>query len=408
MLEDNAKIQLSEAAHRNKKSVGCEPEKLSRSSLWGGNYDRSRKKIKLKRRENPLKEPLYTLEHVQQTYPLIKNGGFEYKEWIRLAKGVELKFYSPGHVLGGAICVFKIAKRNGFLYLGFSGDLGRDDGVILPPPQVVEEPLDHWFTESTYGGRIHPPRAEEIALLQQLVKEAVEEKRTIIIPSFALERTQEIIYLVSQAIDKGLIPKIPIYLDSPMSAKITQAFSGYWRSPGLFKGQEELSFNPFCPEENKLLHLIINSADSVALMSAPFPKIVVSSSGMCEAGRVRGHLRAWLRRENATVCLVGYMVEGSLGWKLKQKWPIVRMNNEEIVVKAKIVAFEGFSAHADSPFLVAYAGLIADKNSPNFKSVFELHGEKKGALDLKVELMEKLGISGDRIIIPREGDVYYL
>jgi metallo-beta-lactamase family protein len=201
---------------------------------------------------------------------------------------------------------------------------------------------------------------------------------------------------------------VPIFIDSPLAAKITQIFSASWNSPGLFKGQSELSFNPFCPEQNKLLRLAIEQAESSKLIASNEPGIIIAGSGMCDAGRVRGHLRVGLGKESTTVCLVGYMAEGSLGRKLKEGWPLVRMNREEIIVKAKIVVFESFSAHADSPFLNAYAKLITENNPTALKGVFVIHGERKSGLDLKIELMQTLNMEGDRIIVPKIGDVFAL
>lgn len=406
MLEDNAKIQLSEALFREKKLKKYLPEKSSFSKTWLGNYDKTKRKAKSQRQHDPLCEPLYTMEHVKETCALIKAGGYQYEEWIKLTNGIDLKFYPSGHVLGGAICVFRISKRKGFLYLGFSGDLGRSDGVILPPPKLVEEPINYWFTESTYGGRTHPLREQEIERLLAVIEKAVVEKKKIIIPSFALERTQEIIYLISKYIAQKNIPEIPIFLDSPMAVKITKIFSSSWHSPGLFKGQNELHFNPFCPEENKLLRLVVDQDASSKLIEAEGPCIVIAGSGMCDAGRVRGHLRKGLGKEKTIICLVGYMTEGSLGRKLKEHHPLVRMNGEEILVKANVLVFESFSAHADSPFLNTYVRNLANNPDSALKGVFIVHGEKKSGLDLKVELMKNLKMKGDEIVIPKIGDIF--
>jgi metallo-beta-lactamase family protein len=408
MLEDNARIQLHEAAYRKKKARQVAKNEIPAERRWLGNYDRLRKKSQSRGCFNPLTEPLYTLDHVKSTCALVKVGGFEYEEWIRLAKGVDLKFYPSGHVLGGAICVVRIETKDGLKHLGFSGDLGRADGIILPPPKIVNEPIDHWFSESTYGGRTHPERDEEIERLLAVVKNAAANGGKIIIPSFALERTQEVIYLLSKHMADGDIPKIPIFLDSPMASKITSVFSQSWHSPGLFKGQNELSFNPFCSEQNRLLRLVTGQDESSKLIEAEGAHIVIAGSGMCDAGRVRGHLRKNLPEKETTVCLVGYMTEGSLGRKLKEHWPLVRMNGEEIAVNANIVVFESFSAHADSPFLNAYAQEVAAKNESGLKNVFIIHGERKSALDLKVELMKTLSMEGKNIIMPKIGDVFVL
>ena len=193
-----------------------------------------------------------------------------------------------------------------------------------------------------------------------------------------------------------------------MATKITAVFSESWHSPGLFRGQDDLSFNPFCPERNPWLKLVTSPEDSSALLDADGPYIVVAGSGMCDAGRVRGHLRRNLAKKETTVCLVGYMTEGSLGRKIKERWPLVRMNGEEISVKADIVVFESFSAHADGDFLCEYAKKAFDNSRETLDKVFLLHGEKKGALDLKVELMQTLEMDGSKVVIPKNGDIFAL
>jgi metallo-beta-lactamase family protein len=415
MLADSAKIQ-AEMLHGLKKTAkmtGAKVKKtIPRDQAALGKHDKVKRK-KASERSIQSEEPLYTLEDVDRTGYLIKNGGYEYQEWIKLFNhGVSLKFYQSGHVLGGAICVIKVKTRVGEIHLGFSGDLGRSDGIILPPPAIVEEPIDFWFTESTYGGKVHPDREDEIKDLMALIREAVEQKKKIIIPSFALERAQEILYLLSYAMQAGEIPKIPVYLDAPMASKITSIFADSW-DDGMFAGQERLEFNPFNPGENKQLNIVANPIDSLALVNMPGPYVVIAGSGMCDAGRVRDHLRAGLPNPNVIVCLVGYMAKSSLGRKLKEGLPLVNMNREEIIIKAKIVCFDSFSAHADSLFLVDYARTILA--NPGYatkkRKIFIVHGEEKSSAFLKLELMEALGPEADiseKIIIPKLNEEFVL
>ncbi|MEI6379054.1 MAG: MBL fold metallo-hydrolase [Candidatus Falkowbacteria bacterium] len=412
MLADSAKIQAEtcyaiKASAKANVKVGAK-RKISRDQQALG----KREKLKNKKNGQPIvaaEEPLYTMEDVEKTCSLIKNGGFPYQEWIKLFNhGVSLKFYQSGHVLGGAICVIRVKTKTKDIYLGFSGDLGRHDGIILPPPATIEEKIDYWFTESTYGGKVHPEREDEIKQLIALIKEAVVQKKKIIIPSFALERAQEIIYLLSYYMQIGDIPEIPIYLDAPMASTITNIFADSW-DEGMFAGQERLKFNPFNPDENKFLHIIPTQLDSLALVKAPGPYIVIAGSGMCDAGRVRDHLRAGLGNPNIIVCLVGYMAKNSLGRKLKDGLPIVNMNKKEIVVKARIKCFDSFSAHSDSPFLVSYAKALVDNHSAedSLRKIFIVHGEENSSAFLKLELLEALA---DRkyplknIIIPKLND----
>lgn len=400
MLEDSVKIQTETIAAkaRVRKKAVRKNRTSCRDKMTLGNFDKfkDKEKMEVRDRSQPKDDLLYTLADVEKTCSLVKNDGCEYQEWIRLSNKCSLKFYQSGHVLGGAICVIRIKTRNEKeVYLGFSGDLGRRDGIILPPPAIIKEPINYWFTESTYGGQTHPAREDEIKKLIGIVQEAVLKKQKIIIPSFALERAQEIIYLLSYYMDIGIIPKIDIYLDSPMATKITDVFADSWNE-GMFADQGKLKFNPFDTEANKFFKVVYEKNDSNDLIAKPGPYIVVAGSGMCHAGRVRSHLRAGLGDPNVNVCLVGYMAEHSLGRKLKNGLPLVNMDKERIIIKAKIIAFESFSAHADSPFLVSYAEAIADKST----KIFIVHGEERSSAFLKLELMEALKKIESDIIIP--------
>jgi metallo-beta-lactamase family protein len=395
MIDDSVKIQLAEAAYLNKKLLKEEDSKKGKD--WDastlGNYD------KIKKRESEHKnktcyEPLYNSSDADLVYDLIKNNGYDYHKWIRLTHVIKLKFYPSGHVMGGAIVVLRLTSKPKDVYFCFTGDLGRKDGIILPPPEVVKEPIDYLFLESTYGGRVHPERSHEIEKLLDLIRGGDENNKRIIIPSFALERSQEIIYLLSYYMDQGVIPEVPIFLDSPLGSKITATFAEAW-SQRMFSDQDRLKFNPFNPSTNKFFNIISEQKISDSLIASSGSYIVIAGSGMCDAGRVRGHLRANLGKTDTTVCLVGYMAESSLGRKLKDGLEMVKMNGEEIDVKAKIISFDSFSAHADGPYLVEYAKLVLTSNRRNPQSIFLIHGEGKSAKDLQKDLQVNLSNSVD-------------
>jgi len=410
MLRDSAKIQTKEAlilrAKLRKQKQSDRKEDFSRDKVTMGNYDKKKKNHKNNKTNV---EPLYDLNDVEQTCGLIKNDGLPYGTWHKLAKNVSLKFYPSGHVLGGAICVIKIESSPQNIYLGFSGDLGRDDGVILPPPKMINEPVDYWFIESTYGGKKHPAREDEIAKLLNLIKEVYASGKKMIIPSFALERAQEIIYLLSYYMQIKKIPQISIFLDSPMATEITKVFATNW-DLGMFIGQDKLSFNPFQADNGSDLKTITDDKASIDLMKAPGPYIVIAASGMCDAGRVRTHLRAGLGNDKTVVAIIGYMTKNSLGRKLKDGLTIVRMNGEEIIVKAKIVVFNSFSAHADGPHLVNYTKGVVDLQTEKKTKIFIVHGEEEGATNLKMDLINALPKNSwpEQIIIPKLGQTIIL
>ena len=317
MLEDSAKIQAAEVAYLMKTT---------------------RKKV----------EPLYSDAEVIKAQSLIRVS-CRYHQWLRLTKNIHVKLYASGHVIGGAIIVLRIKDEEKNSYFCFTGDLGRRDGIILPAPEMVKEEIDYLVIESTYGGKVHPTRDEEIQKLLELIQISAKKNKRVIIPSFALERTQEIIYLLSYHMKQGNIPKVPIYLDAPLGGKITKIFAEVWER-AMFLDQAMLDFNPFDEEQNPFLNIINEKSESDELIEKEGNYIVIAGSGMCDAGRVRGHLRAHLGEDNTIVFLVGYMAKNSLGRLLKES-RVVRMNKEEITVRAEIVAFDSFSAHADGPFL---------------------------------------------------------
>lgn len=388
MLEDSAKIQMAEAGYISSKALkepdGYRDKGKSRDRLTRGNYDRARRKKNDQKKKSRCR-PLYTIDDVDTVDGLIKNGGYGYYQWIRLAHGLSLKFYPSGHVMGGAIAVIKVEDKPKDVHFCFTGDLGRRDGIILPPPELVEELIDYLIIESTYGGKIHPVRNAEIKRMLDLVRTAAKNKQRIIIPSFALERSQEILYLLSYYMSQKEIPCVPIYLDSPLASKITSAFSEAW-AQGLFSDQNKLSFNPFSPTDNPYFRIITGQEESDALIAQTGSYIVIAGSGMCDAGRVRGHLRANLSKTDTIVCLVGYMAENSLGRRLKDNLATVKMNSQEIMVKATIVSFDSFSAHADGNFLISYAEAVLANNPYVDKQVFIVHGEGKSACDFKAGL----------------------
>lgn len=385
MLLDTAKIILAEKKDRDRRN--------SRARKNGNG-----KKKKACESEPP--EFFFSCENVEETLGLIKCGGFKYHRWVKLGKGIFLKFYPSGHVLGGAICVIRVDRNNrpeDSTYLGFSGDLGRSDEIILPPPKVIQEPLNWWFTESTYGGRRHPSRNEELFTLLKTIARTREAGGNVYIPSFSLERTQEIIYLLSRLIANGELAPMTIYLDSPLAEKVTGVFLQYWDTP-MFADQNSLDFNPFSEEENPFLKVVLGKEESDNLVNTSEPCIIIAGSGMCDAGRIREHLRYALPNNQNAICLVGYMAEGTLGRRLCERTSSVQMNGNTILVRANIVRFESFSAHADSEFLVDYARRLTIK-----KGVFLLHGDNENAQRLQQNLQKRLG--NVTVFIPKLNEV---
>lgn len=380
MLADSYKIQR-ELAKRKCQHADEKPRNKDRTSKETG--------------------PLFTERDVAKAINLIMKSGLTYKEQVKLSNQVTLKFYASGHILGGAISVLTMTepKSKKILRLGFSGDLGRQEGMLLYPPAIVKEPLDCWFTESTYGNKHHPERQPEVDELFATITGAAANGKKIIIPSFALQRSQELIYLLTLAMKSGKIPDIPIYLDSPMSVKLTEVYAKYW-DLGSFKNKHTLDFNPF-NEENPYVKFITDYDESIKLASTSGPLIVISGSGMCDAGRVRNHLRVNLPSDRTIVCLVGYMSPASLGRKLQGNPAKVNMNGQEVIIKAQIKLFQSFSAHADCIELVDYAKAVLSVDATG-QTIFILHGEETGSANLKQLLEAEFSPDGTQVIVPKE------
>ncbi len=389
-LNDSVKIQVEDSRSLNK-------EKFGRVRAFKG-----------KRTEKAA--PLYNADDVKETCNLIFKSGFVYGKWYNLiGKELFIKFYKSGHLLGGAICVIRLEVKDGqYKYFGFTGDLGRQDGLILAAPQLIKDPLDVLVIESTYGDKTHPDRALELPKLFELIKESHHKRGRVIIPAFALHRTQELLYLLSYYMDKGEIPRMPIYADSPSAAGYTQIYAESWRE-GKFTKAKELKFNPFCQKSNKFLTIITNPNESSLLAKSKKSCIIISSSGMCNAGRVKNHLQFALKRPEVAVCLVGYMSHNTLGGILKNGSRVVKVNGYQTPVNASIVAFGSFSGHADGPELSAYAEAVLKKRQAlvsDQRVVFITHGEEKGAAALKLKLEQSL--DDVRVIVPKLNEKHFI
>lgn len=367
-------------------------------------------KLKRKKKMEGWEVQLFNKADVKKSMTLFKCHDYG-PLFFKVAKDIYAKFYPSGHVLGGAICVIRIDRaiegENKPIYIGFSGDLGRRDGIILPAPKLVQEPLDYWITESTYGAMNHPRRRDELKRFLELVEVCKRNKSKIMIPSFALERTQELVYLLSYHMHKKNIPKVPIYLDSPLALKIMEVYAEQWYTP-MFKDQDMLDFNPFDLEENKYIRIVESHQQSQSLAYKKGPAIVIAGSGMADAGRIRNHLKAGLSDRNNIVCIVGYAVPNTPGRKLVDREPSIVMDGLVISNNARMEKFGSFSAHADQEYLTHYTQEIIRK-SPNLKKIFINHGGLKNGWGLKDYLLGKLPYTWqEKIIIPKAEEEFLL
>jgi metallo-beta-lactamase family protein len=345
MLGDAAKIQEEDAAYLNRKRDQGEP------------------KI----------EPLYEGPHVYQT--LLRLKAIPYDTPTEFGRDLEATFVNAGHLLGAAMIGLRINGPGGEQRLTFTGDLGRPGLPILREPAPVP-PGDLLISESTYGGHTHEPVEETAERLGEVVRATVERGGKVIIPAFSVGRTQTVVYFLHQLVHAGRLPDLPVYVDSPMSVRATEVFRAH---PECFN-DETLRLLQQDPDlfGEKRIHYIENVNDSIALNDKPGPCVIISASGMCEAGRVLHHLKHHIEDKRSTILIVGYQAEHTLGRRLVERRPEVRILGRTFTVKAEVVVLNGLSSHADHGELLRSLGPLAGK----VRQVRLVHGEPERAAAL--------------------------
>ncbi len=370
MLLDSAFIQEKDLERINKRRVG--------------------------RNEEPY-ELLYNAEDVEAALKLFKT--VDYETPFVIEEGVTAKYFDAGHLLGSA-GIYLTLEEETTKTLFFTGDIGRPDDKILRSPQPFPQ-ADYIICESTYGNKLHEPEVDvKTHLLRIVYQTCIEKKGKLIIPAFAVDRTQELIYALDQLSHEGLLPKIPVYIDSPLSVKATMAM----------KDNEEC-FNPeilayikrdgdaFAFEN---LHYISDVNESKALNESKQPCIIISSSGMAEAGRVKHHIKNNVGKSSTTILMVGYCSPESLGAALKTKPKEVRIFGENFAVRADIEVMDSFSAHADYKEMLKH---LACQDASKVKKLFLVHGE----IDNQIMFKNRLNNVGFKnIFIPAQGEGFDL
>lgn len=339
--------------------------------------------------------PLYTSDDARNA--LGQFVGMNYDHPFEVVPGVLASFREAGHILGSAqvaliIDDFETKKQH---ILVFTGDLGRKNLPLLRDPYQVER-ADILIMESTYGNRFHTSLLDVEGDLEKVVNDACRKGGKIIIPAFALERTQEIVYHLNILFKENKIPEIPIYVDSPLAVNLTQIFTAHpecldketWQI--FLKDQK----NPFGFGR---LKYITDVEDSKALNDYRGPCIIISSAGMCEHGRILHHLKNNIEDPKNTILIVGYMAQNTLGRKILEKQSMVKIFGEPYHLRAKVVVMDAFSAHADRSDLLDYVAHIRD-----LKKIFLVHGEQSQG-DILKEILLSQGHKD--ITVPKRGDV---
>jgi metallo-beta-lactamase family protein len=336
----------------------------------------------------PELEPLYAPEDVDRLHSRARPLRLGQRQEV--ARGVTARLFEAGHILGSTSVELTVDDAGRERTLVFSGDIGPCGAPILRDPERPRK-ADLVVMESTYGGRERPPPHETVERFKQIVEQAARDRERVIVPAFAVGRTQVILYYLAEAVREGRLPRdFPIYLDSPMADKATQVVIEH---PELYDEEAtELRKRRQIRSDLRGLRITESIEDSMALNESDHPCIIISASGMCEGGRIVHHLRHNLWRPNANLLLVGYMAEGTLGRKLAEAAPSVEIFGEPVVVKAKVHRLDGFSAHAGHTELIDWLSDVA----PSRPRVVLTHGEDEARAALAAGIRERYGIEAER------------
>jgi metallo-beta-lactamase family protein len=325
-----------------------------------------------------LDAPIYTEADAAAALPHFRP--VRYGHALDVAPGIRATFDDAGHILGSAIIRLEIrdADEAAALTIVFSGDLGREGAAILRDP-TPESGADVVICESTYGGREHDPQVEAVRVLAETVRLVNEAKGVLLVPSFAIGRTQEVVWQLDRLLEEGKIPMLPLYLDSPMA---TKASAIYHRHPEDYDDEtRRLLERGATPLDYPKQHVTTDFRDSQAIERAPRPYMIVASNGMLTGGRVVGHLRNLIDDPTATILFVGYQGKGTLGAHLQAGATTVKLDGQVRAVRCRVRSISGFSSHADEPHLLAWLKGFATAGSRPTR-VFLVHGDPEAQVAL--------------------------
>ncbi|MEP7127770.1 MAG: MBL fold metallo-hydrolase [Chitinophagales bacterium] len=367
MLRDSAHIQESDAKYINKKRA--------------------------KRNQPPI-SPLYNQEDAEAALKQFEMVNYETP--FAVHNGVSAYFRDNGHIIGSGSVLLNINVNGTERKIGFTGDIGRPNRPILKDPIPMED-VDYLISESTYGGRFHEsfPDDKEY-FLKVILDTCMKRKGKLIIPAFSIGRTQELVFMMDQLYKEGRLPRVPVYVDSPLSTNATEIYRKHTECFDDFISKYILTDdNPFGFND---LKYITDVEQSKALNLMPEPCIIISASGMAEAGRIVHHIKNNMEDPRNTILIVGYCAEQSLGWKIRKGISPIRLYGEEKILKAKVEIMDSFSAHGDHNELLQFMNNL---NREKLKKLFLVHGDFEAQLALKKGL-EKNGFQF--ISMPEKGE----
>ena len=364
------------------------------------------KNRKRKRRGEPERPPLYTAEEAARCLEIFE--AVNYDEIIEIDENIHVRFNDAGHMLGSSIIELWVKEDGKEVKTVFTGDLGNNDIPLLDSPTMIED-ADYLVMESTYGSRLHVRNDEKAKIFLDVVSETLDKQGTVVIPSFAVGRTQEILYELNKIKENTddedfkrkykTLMKAPVYVDSPLAISATEVFR---ENMDLFEEDVQIEImSGDNPLEFPGLKFTMTTDESKALNEDPTPSIIISASGMCEVGRIKHHLKHNLWNPNSTILFVGYQAPGTLGYSIVNGAKTVKIFGEEIAVNARIEYIEGYSGHADQEWLMNFIYSFITKP----KHIFLVHGEEESQDVLEKKIIDETGIS---VTTPEYGETYEL
>lgn len=356
---------------------------LLRDSAHIQESDAQRETRRNERRGKPAVEPLYTLTDVEKTLPGLVPLDYDIPREV--AEGVTVRLVDAGHILGSASVEMKVRDGGGERTIVFSGDIGPKNMPLLRDP-VTLPAADLVFLESTYGDRDHRPIDQTISEFREALMQTAWAKQKVLIPAFAVGRTQQLMYFIAELRESGQLPDVPVYLDSPMAIKATALYRAH---PGLLDQRARASnARPRFLAALDGIRLLTSAAESRSLNDSWDPCVIIAASGMCEGGRIVHHLKHNLWKHGVTVLITGFQAQGTLGRRLVEGAREVRIFGDDILVRAKIATLGGLSGHAGQTELLEwYAPLAATR-----PRTILTHGEDRGRVPLATKIRERHGV----------------
>lgn len=343
-------------------------------------------------------EPLFSAGDLHQLFLLTQ--GVEYGEELDLGNGIKGILHEAGHILGSSIIEINWPNENDIKTIYFSGDLGNYPVPLLKHCDMPNE-ADYIVVESTYGDRVHKDNTNRKEVLRQVIKTTVDRGGTVMIPTFAIERTQELLYELNELVEHDRLPRIPIFLDSPLAIKLTKVYKNherYFNQKVLHEiraGDDIFNFPG--------LKLTFSPQESKAINEIKGPKVIIAGSGMSLGGRILFHEVRYLSDPNSTILFVGYQVEGSPGRQILDGKKEIKLLGKHIPINCNVKIIEGYSAHADQAMLLGWVGKA--KQDGQLKKVFVTHGEYHSSSILGQKIKDKLNVEA---VVPAMGDSFAL